>query len=106
MEPLNPESRELRPLAEYTRRLPSSRAGRRLNRATLWRWALRGVREGRKLRTVVLGAGRMTCDAWVWEFLVRPEPDQLPAHLDMPLDAAERARIARELGAAPERKTA
>lgn len=104
-EPIDPNNRELRPLAAYSRRLPSRRFGKRLNRATLWRWAQRGVR-GRQLQTVMLGAGRMTCDAWVWEFLVRPEPGDLPARLNPSLDPAEKARIARELGAPARKRSA
>ena len=74
--PLNPHCRRLRPLAEYSRRLPSCHVGKRLNRATLWRWALRGLRNGRQLRTVLLGSGRMTCDAWVSEFLEGAGPQR------------------------------
>lgn len=97
---IDPTCNELRPLAEYSRRLPSSRRGKRLNRATLWRWALRGARGGRRLRTVCLGSGRMTCDAWVWEFVGErgtPNPDS-GSH-GLPLDGEARQRIARELGA-------
>jgi hypothetical protein len=97
-EPLDPESHALRPLAEYAARLPSSRHGKRLNRATLWRWALKGVRGGRRLHTVALGYGRMTCDAWVWEFM-RPAN---PPPADQPRcevgDRSERERTAAELG--------
>lgn len=70
MNTIDPGCRVLRPLAEYAWRLPSRRTGKRLNRATLWRWALRGVR-GRCLETVQLGGGRMTCDAWVWAFVAK-----------------------------------
>jgi hypothetical protein len=36
--PIDPSCLRLRPLAEYSSRLPSSRPNSRLNRATLWRW--------------------------------------------------------------------
>lgn len=96
---IDPNCNELRPLAEYARRLPSSRRGKRLNRATLWRWALRGTRGGRRLQTVCVGSGRMTCDAWVWEFVSPPgtlAADAQAGALGLPADA--RRRIARELG--------
>ena len=59
---------QLRPLNEYTNRIPSSRPGKRLNRTTLWRWALKGCR-GIKLETVLAGSGRYTTDAWVASFM-------------------------------------
>lgn len=107
---IDPSDAELRPLSEYCDRLPSRVCSRKLNRATLWRWALRGAR-GRVLRTVVIGSGRFTCDAWVAEFFdgcaprepwrPRPmfDPARLPSHAG--LDAAERERIARKLGVRP-----
>ena len=70
-EALDPNSYQLRPLAEYALRLPSSHPGKRLNRGTLWRWAQKGVR-GVVLKTRRLGGGRYTCDAWVLEFMEEP----------------------------------
>lgn len=58
MTPIDPQCTELRPLAEYSKRIPSSRAGKKLNRATLWRWALNGL-QGVKLETVRIGGGRL-----------------------------------------------
>ena len=51
---INPKSDELRPLREYSGRLPSSRPGKRLNPSTLFRWASQGVR-GQVLETRLLG---------------------------------------------------
>lgn len=101
MEPINPTCQRLRPLAEYAERLPSCRRGKRLNRATLWRWALRGLR-GRRLRTVELGGGRMTCDAWVWQFLGSTEH---PTSRDA-MSEVEHARIAQALGMEADRRIA
>jgi len=67
-EPFNPTSTRFRPLAEYSNVLPSSRPGRRLNRATLWRWALKGV-GGVRLQTVSLGSARLTTDADIAAFM-------------------------------------
>lgn len=103
---LDPTSTALRPLAEYCDRLPSRRRGRKLNRATLWRWALNGKSDGRYLRTVGLGSGRFTCDAWVSQFLSVPLGPSGPEPKGPGLDAGERARIARNLGASTERRPA
>ncbi|MBI5431863.1 MAG: DUF1580 domain-containing protein [Planctomycetes bacterium] len=99
MEPLNPRCQRLRPLAEYAERLPSGRPGKCLNRATLWRWALPGLRGGRRLRTAALGGTRVTCDAWVWEFVNNADPGSQLRLVDIVPDPAERERIARRLGA-------
>lgn len=96
---LDPNSFQLRPLHEYTDRLPSSRRGKKLNRSTLWRWVLRGV-GGRRLRTQVLGGRLFTCDAWACQFM-RPGPTgpQGP-DTSSPVAVRERERIAERLGAA------
>lgn len=91
--PLDPNSTELRPLADYCNRLPSSHPGKRLNRSTLWRWSLKGLSDGRWLRTKALGAGRVTCDKWVCEFLTEPRPEGSPAEGRPALSDAERARL-------------
>lgn len=67
-EPFDPSSTRFRPLAEYSNLLPSSRPGRRLNRATLWRWALKGV-GGVRLQTVSLGSARLSTDADIAAFM-------------------------------------
>ena len=73
-DPFDPSNTQLRPLAEYTDRLPSRRRGRKLHRATLWRWALRGAQGGRvRLETVRLGKGRFTSDAAVAAFMAACE---------------------------------
>lgn len=94
-----PTCRELRPLAEYCDRLPSRRRGRKLNRATLYRWALHGVSGGRILQTVELGGGRFTCDAWVAEFMrqLTIASPSTPAHGP---NVERHAEIAKRLGAA------
>jgi hypothetical protein len=85
--PLDPNCTQLRPLAEYTRRIPSTRLGKRLNRATLWRWTMHGAR-GIRLHTQRLGSGRYTTDAAVVEFMRRlSEPPEPP----MPAVVGERA---------------
>ena len=97
MRNIDPTDRTLRPLSSYAERLPSSRPGKRLNRATLWRWALKG-HGGKVLRTVQLGAGRFTCDAWVAEFM-EPGP-QPPPLARSELTPTERERIERRFARA------
>jgi hypothetical protein len=106
MQTLDPNSTALRPLAEYCDRLPSSRRGKKLNRATLWRWALKGERDGRYLRTVGMGSGRFTCDAWVAQFLKHPRASSsCVARVSTP-DPVEREQVGRELGAFTDRRHA
>lgn len=97
MDAIDPNCTRLRPLAEYSERLPSSRQGKRLNRATLWRWALKGMTDGRYLRTVGLGSGRFTCDAWVAQFLSHPRPPSAPSPGVGRMVTAERTRIGARL---------
>lgn len=104
MEPLDPNCTRLRPLATYADRLPSGRRGKRLNRATLWRWALRGLRGRPRLRTAPLGGTRVTCDAWVWEFLGSGHGER-PRSAVGGLDHSTRARIAARLRVAASEST-
>ena len=96
MDPFDPTSSKLRPLAEYSDRLPSSRRGKRLHRATLFRWVSPGVRDGIALQSVRLGGCRYTCDAWVADFMrATSAADSLP-HARRSLPAEQRERIRRE----------
>jgi hypothetical protein len=96
MHPFDPTSTQLRPLAEYSERLPSSRRGRKLHRSTLCRWMRGGVRGGIVLQTTRLGGCRYTCDAWVAEFMrAASAADSLP-HPRRSLPAEEQDRIRRE----------
>lgn len=98
---LDPRDHRLRPLSEYCGRLPICVRGRNLGRATIWRWALRGRRDGRVLRTGGIGSGRFTCEAWVVEFM-EPGAAGPPQHGQRQgMDPAERERIARKLGIRP-----
>jgi len=94
---LDPSDHDLHPLSAYCKRIPSRCAGKPLNRATLWRWALKGTGDGWKLRTAEIGGGRFTCDAWVYEFIHRkPTGPRSPGGVS-PLPPQERARIAASL---------
>ena len=57
------------PLSELARQIPSYKyPGKVVNRATLRRWALNGVR-GIKLETVTIGGGRYSSNLFVSEFI-------------------------------------
>lgn len=102
METFDPTSPKLRPLAEYSDRLPSSRRGKRLHRATLFRWVSPGVRGGIALRSVRLGGCRYTSDAWVAEFMrATSAADSLP-HPRRSVSAEKRERIRREFDLGPD----
>lgn len=103
---LDPTSTELRPLAEYSERLPSSHRGKRLNRATLWRWSLKGLRDGRRLRTLGLGAGRYTCDKWVCDFLTTLRIDATSSARARSLSDADRSTLRARIAGADTRGAA
>ena len=101
MDPFDPTSATIRPLAEYSERLPSGRKGKRLHRATLFRWASQGVRGGVVLETRRLGGCRYTCDKWGAEFMdATSAVDSLP-HPRRSLPAEQRDRIRRAFNLAP-----
>ena len=105
MNRIDPNCQVLRPVSEYCKRLPSRCAGKRLNRSTIWRWVLRGV-GGWKLKTVMVGGGRCTCDAWVHAFIYRkPTGPRAPGSL-APISAEERSEIEAELAPMRQRRAA
>ena len=69
--------------------LPRRRMGRRLSKATVFRWSMA---TGNRLHTVRVGGMRCTTEAWLWEFFERQgnpgadpkaisQEDQNAAHL-------------------------
>ena len=59
---------ELYPIADLPkRRWMPRRGGKPLSRYTIVRWAIVG-KAGRKLRTILIGGIRCTCDEWAMEF--------------------------------------
>lgn len=96
MHAFDPASTQLRPLAEYSDRIPSSRRGKKLHRATLWRWAFDGVRGGIVLQTARLGGCRYTCDAWIAEFMRAASTADVLPRAQRALPAEDRERIRKE----------
>ena len=59
----------LYPIEEAPNRLPRTN-GKKIHRATVFRWAKNGIR-GVVLQTQLVGRRRFTCDEWVEMFLER-----------------------------------
>ena len=107
---INIDEHELRTLAKIARLLPVVRGDKPPHPATLYRWATVGIRadSGRiiKLKTVFVGATRLTCLAWMKEFqAARNDVEYMPLpesaerelkHLDQ--QAAESMRRMRASG--------
>lgn len=68
-------SEELIPLARVPDLIPSRRADKRLNQATVWRWTSRGSR-GILLEAVTIGGSRYTSLEAVARFVERLSGDQ------------------------------
>jgi hypothetical protein len=56
-------------LTQAARLLPGRIPGRRLNVCTVWRWCMRGLRNGTRLRSVLVGGQRLTTRTWLQEFI-------------------------------------
>jgi hypothetical protein len=85
------------PLDDASRHIPG-----RPHRATIWRWASRGViRHGQPVRlmTIISGGRRMTTRAWIDSFLSALNAGE-PSH--QPSPTAVRARRQRQAQAAME----
>ena len=55
-------------LAEAAKLVPSRKNGKRIFVGTIWRWCKRGVRNGIRLKSVLIGQQRYTTRAWLQEF--------------------------------------
>ena len=56
-------------LIEAARLIPGRDVGRKLSVDTIWRWCLRGVGEGIRLKSVIIGGRRFTKRQWMQEFI-------------------------------------
>jgi hypothetical protein len=48
---------------------PGQKPGKKVSIDTLWRWCMRGLRNGVRLRSVLIGGRRYTTKQWVMEFI-------------------------------------
>jgi hypothetical protein len=76
---------ELIPVHALPDLMPSSRRGKKLALATIYRWILKG-----KLKSVRIGGGRFVTPAWLAEFI---ESSGAVPSMTHPADAARRAGI-------------
>jgi hypothetical protein len=65
----NPDVTEYLTLAEAAKLIPGRRAGKRISKDTIWRWCLRGVANGLRLKSVLIGGQRCTTRTWLQEFI-------------------------------------
>ncbi len=88
------------PLSEVAAYVPSSRPGKRLNVATVWRWATAGV-GGHRLETVKVGGSTYTSVEAVKRFVQQPrrrepqvfyQPNPQPRPRRAPEDADRQLR--------------
>ena len=56
-------------LTEAAGLIPGRNAGRKLSVDTIWRWCLRGVGGGIRLKSVMIGGRRFTKRQWLEEFI-------------------------------------
>jgi hypothetical protein len=56
-------------LTEATKVLPGRVPGKRITVSTLWRWCMKGLRNGMRLRSVLVGGQRLTTRRWLQEFI-------------------------------------
>jgi Protein of unknown function (DUF1580) len=56
-------------LAEAAKLIPGRHAGQRVSIPTMWRWCVRGVHNGIRLQSVLVGGRRCTTRRWVQNFI-------------------------------------
>lgn len=49
--------------------IPGRTPGKRISKETIWRWCLRGLRNGVRLKSVLIGGQRYTTRSWVENFI-------------------------------------
>ena len=78
-------SEDVRPLSVWAKRLPRRRAGRPVNRATLYRWATRGL-HGIRLEVIQIGGTTCTSKTALQAFfnaLTEAEKQKVSAQPDL-----------------------
>lgn len=96
---------EYLPLSAAAKLLPGRRAGRRISIQTVWRWCTKGVRNGIRLRSVMIGGQRCTTREWIEEFIEAVSSATQPGE-DVPNVRTPRQRRTASEQAAEELKAA
>jgi hypothetical protein len=61
-------------LTEAAKLIPGRKEGERVSVGTVWRWSLRGLRNGIKLKSVLIGGQRCTTRQWLQDFIEAINP--------------------------------
>jgi hypothetical protein len=98
---LNPEFPEYMTLSEAAKLIPGRKPGRRVSTDTVWRWCLRGVSNGLRLKSVLIGGQRCTTRRWLQEFIearsLLSEPEAVPQPRSSGQRESESKKAAEEL---------
>jgi hypothetical protein len=79
-------------LTEAAALLPGRKPGKRLYVNTLRRWCMKGLRNGVRLRTVVVGGHRLTTRRWLQEFIQAMSEAREPGESNPPVIRTPRQR--------------
>lgn len=91
-----PEPSEYMTLTEAAKLIPGRRPGSRISTDTVWRWCMRGVANGVRLKSVLIGGQRYTTRSWLQEFI---EARNCSGEQDEPAVPRLRTRKQRQSGA-------
>jgi hypothetical protein len=87
-------------LTEAAKLIPGREPGKRISVGTIWRWCKRGVRNGIRLQSVLIGQQRYTTKLWLQEFIDAVTKTAEPVGNEPP-----HSRTPRQRQAAAERAT-
>jgi hypothetical protein len=93
-------------MAEAAALLPGRKAGKRLYVNTVWRWCMKGLRNGVRLRSVLIGGQRLTTRRWLREFIQAMSESHEPGGSSPPVTRTPRQRQSASERAAEELKAA
>lgn len=93
-------------LTEAAKTIPGRRPGKRVSLGTLWRWCTQGLRNGIRLKSVLVGGQRCTTRQWLQEFIEAMSQASQPETLPCPVPRTPNQRQAASERAAEELKAA
>jgi hypothetical protein len=91
-------------MSEAAALLPGRKPGKRLYVNTVWRWCMKGLRNGVRLRSVLIGGQRLTTRRWLQEFI--QATSEAPGGASPPVVRTPRQRQSASERAAEELKAA
>ena len=93
-------------MTEAAALLPGRKPGKRLYVNTVWRWCMKGLRNGVRLRSVLIGGQRLTTRRWLQEFIQAMSEAREPGGSSPPVIRTPRQRQSASERAAEELKAA